>query len=179
MASNPRLFTVTQWLVRAGMVACGFGAIVLCLCLGALALIGAGLWNPSRMPEMVEGVPRDQVVLIAALAVAAGLVLLALAVLILRSIDQIVGSAIGGDPFIVENADRLARIGWLLVAIYGVQFAVGAAMGVLVPVQLKDNLKFDGFDFSVVGVLAILLIFVLAQIFRRGSEMRAELEGTV
>jgi hypothetical protein len=30
-----------------------------------------------------------------------------------------------------------------------------------------------------VGVIAILMIFVLAQIFRRGSEMRAELEATV
>jgi hypothetical protein len=36
-----------------------------------------------------------------------------------------------------------------------------------------------GFDFSPVGVLAALMIFVLAQIFRHGAEMRAELEGTV
>ena len=51
----------------------------------------------------------------------------------------------------------------------------------MVPLQLKDHFKFGGFgfDFSPLGVLAILLVFVLAQIFRHGSEMRAELEGTV
>ena len=36
-----------------------------------------------------------------------------------------------------------------------------------------------GFDLSPIGVLAVLLIFVLAQIFHRGAQMRAELEGTV
>jgi hypothetical protein len=179
MASNPRLFTVTQWLVRAAMVVCAFGAIVLGLCLGGLALVGTDTWTPNGVPAVLEGVPRSYVVLIVAMAVMAGLALLALAMLIFRAIDQIVGSAVAGDPFIVENADRLARIGWLLVGALGVQFAMGATLGALVPAQLKDNVQFDGFEFSPIAILAILLIFVLAQIFRRGSEMRAELEGTV
>ena len=32
---------------------------------------------------------------------------------------------------------------------------------------------------SVTGLFAVLLIFVLAQIFRRGSDMRVELAGTI
>ncbi|MGB7034998.1 MAG: hypothetical protein WBD71_05680, partial [Xanthobacteraceae bacterium] len=35
------------------------------------------------------------------------------------------------------------------------------------------------FHISMIGLFTVLLIFVLAQIFRRGSEMRAELAGTI
>jgi hypothetical protein len=163
------------------MAVCAFGGVVLCFALGAIAVIGTGLWVPPEMAAQLHGVPRGHVFLIVALAVLAGIAILALALLIFWAVRQIVGSATGGDPFVTANADRLARIGWLLVAIYAVQFAMRLAMGAMVPPQLKEHLKFDGFgfDFSPLGLLAILLIFVLAQIFRHGSEMRAELEGTV
>jgi hypothetical protein len=128
---------------------------------------------------MMEGVPQTYVFLLCSLAFIAGLILLALCILIFRALDQIVGSAIGGDPFVTANADRLSHIGWLLVSVYGVQFVMGAAMGILLPDQLKDNIQFGAFEISPIGILAMLLVFVLAQIFRHGSEMRAELEGTV
>ena len=48
----------------------------------------------------------------------------------------------------------------------------------MMPEKIREHVS-GGFDVSPVGILAALLIFVLAQIFRRGSEMRAELEGTV
>jgi len=37
----------------------------------------------------------------------------------------------------------------------------------------------DTVHISVTGLFAVLLIFVLAQVFRRGSDMRAELAGTI
>ena len=37
----------------------------------------------------------------------------------------------------------------------------------------------DMVHISMIGLFTVLLIFVLAQIFRRGSEMRAELAGTI
>jgi hypothetical protein len=78
----------------------------------------------------------------------------------------------------MENADRLNYIAWLLLAIQLVGFAADIAANML-PDRIKDHasISFDGF--SAAGILAVLLIFVLAQIFRRGSEMRAELQGTV
>ena len=179
--AKTRLFTVTHWLLNAAMLVCAFGGAVLCATLGALAVIGTGLWAPGEVPSLMDGVPRGHVILIVALAVLAGIAILALAILTFHAVRQIVDSAVSGDPFVVENADRLARIGWLLVGIYGVQFAMTVTMAAIVPAQLKGHMKFDGFgpDFSPLGILAILLIFVLAQIFRHGSEMRAELEGTV
>lgn len=179
--TQTRLFTLTGWLLNAAMVICAFGAVILCIALGACAVIGLGLWVPPEVVKDLAGVSRGYVMLIVSLVVLTGVAILAMAMLIFRAIQQIVGSATGGDPFIVENADRLARIGWVLMGIYGVQFVMAAALGVMVPAQLKGHLKFDGFgfDFSPLGVLAILLVFVLAQIFRHGSQMRAELEGTV
>ena len=37
----------------------------------------------------------------------------------------------------------------------------------------------DTVHIPITGLFAVLLIFVLAQIFRRGSDMRAELAGTI
>jgi hypothetical protein len=48
----------------------------------------------------------------------------------------------------------------------------------LFPKAVSDHVQ-AGFDLSPIGILAVLLIFVLAQIFRRGARMRDELEGTV
>ncbi len=180
--ARTRLFALTHWLLNAAMLVCAFGGTVLCITLGALAGMAAGFWMPPGVPALLKGVPAGHVFLIVALAVLFGIAILALAILIFRTIRQIVDSAVSGDPFVVENADRLARVGWLLVGICVVQLTASATMGAIIPAQLKGDLKFDGFggfDFSPLGLLAILLIFVLAQIFRHGSEMRAELEGTV
>jgi len=182
--TQTRLFTVTQWLLNAAMAVCAFGGVILCIALGAIAIIGTGLWMPpdvaADLAKDLRGVSQSYVFLIVALAVLTGIAILALAILIFWAVRQIVGSATHGDPFVTANADRLARIGWLLVAIYAAQFGMRVVAG-MVPAQLKDHMHFDGFgpDFSPLGVLVILLIFVLAQIFRHGSDMRAELEGTV
>jgi len=104
--------------------------------------------------------------------------------LMLRAAAQIVQTAIRSDPFVADNARRLMRIGWLLVALEGVGIFAPVLLRRLVihlvPEHLRGQVHFNfGFDMWPIGVIAILMIFVLAQIFRRGSEMRAELEATV
>ena len=81
------------------------------------------------------------------------------------------------DPFVEDNARRLMQIGWLLVAMQIVGLTAGMIVS-LFPQAMRDHVQ-AGFDPSPIGILAVLLIFVLAQIFRRGAQMRAELEGTV
>ena len=51
--------------------------------------------------------------------------------------------------------------------------------GTFIPDNLKDHVSVGLGGFSASGILAVLMIFVLAQIFRHGSAMRAELEGMV
>jgi hypothetical protein len=186
MAKASTLFSVTYFLLRAATLLCLLGAGLLLLC-----LIGAGgvliLGDAFQLPAMVEEMPRNQLLAIVMVALAGGVIYLTLALLVFVLFTKIVETAMTGDPFVAENADRLAKAGWLLLGIYGVGIATGIAVLSIVPHDLLakigekgSEIQIDtGSDLSPVGILSILLIFVLAQIFRRGAEMRAELEGTV
>ena len=185
--AQTRLFAVTYWLLNAAAILCVIGAGILFVTLGCLlACLNAALADRFHIPAMIDEVTRNQVLGITAVAVAGGLVCLILAVLAFRAIAKVVETARTGDPFVVENATRLTRLGWLLLSIYGIGIAISVFINALLPESLRDGKHHEHFniqvskpDISPVGLLAILLIFVLARIFRHGSEMRAELEGTV
>lgn len=100
----------------------------------------------------------------------------ALAFVFLRDLRRIVDSVGQGDPFAPVNAARLARMGWLTLAIQLVSLSVGA-VGTWLADHLKDATA--DFDVSISGLLLALVLFILARVFRQGAAMRAELEGTV
>jgi len=106
--------------------------------------------------------------------------LLALGVYFLLLLRRIVNSVGDGDPFIPENATRLARMGWTSIAGQLASIPIGAAV-VWIARIVDDNAKVrvDEFGFSGNGILLVLILFILARVFRRGAEMREELEGTV
>jgi Protein of unknown function (DUF2975) len=187
MPKTPDLFTTTRGLLWAAtLVALGLIAI-LALGLGALVLALAGIVNLPIPPNEIHGIPPNQIFALGAWALAAGMICLALVAWMLLLIARIVDTARAGDPFVAENADRLRLVGWLLVAVIAVQFLAETGINYLkdkmtaayhAPPGNIDTSIFDSWA-SPIGFFAILLIFVLAQIFRHGSEMRAELEGTV
>jgi len=113
------------------------------------------------------------------LAVAA---LLALAVYFLVLLRRIVRSVGDGDPFVPDNAARLSRMGWAVLAGELLSIPVGRSVvwiATIVADDKKDVHVGDDFGLSVTGVLLILVLFILARVFKRGAEMREELEGTV
>jgi hypothetical protein len=188
MASNSRLFSVTYFLLRAATLLSilALGILLLCL-IGVSAILVANLGDALGIPVLLDEAPRNQVLTLAAVAMAGGFVYVLLALLVFVLFTKIVETAMTGDPFVSENADRLKKAGWLLLGIYGVGMVTGIAALSLVPPELIEmagkegsHIQITGLDEpSPVGILTVLLIFVLAQIFRRGAEMRAELEGTV
>jgi len=100
---------------------------------------------------------------------------------IFQLLKKIVDTVSEGDPFIPDNAARLTLMAWLVLAgqIVGLPIATIAAW---------INKAAEGWghtDINVVvgfaenGLLLLLLLFILARVFRKGAEMRAELEGTV
>jgi DUF2975 family protein len=105
-----------------------------------------------------------------------GIAAVPLAYVVFRHLLRIVGSVRVGEPFTGENAGRLRIIAWALLALellhVGVVAIASAVSTSELPLRISD-------DFSITGWLAILLLFVLAQVFREGSRMREELEGTV
>lgn len=101
---------------------------------------------------------------------------------------EIVASVDEGDPFVPENAGHLARMGWLVLAIQLLAIVLGIAAARIVeltgePTEVGSVLLLSG-ERAEVGVsgggfVLALTLFVLARVFRKGTEMREELEGTV
>lgn len=107
---------------------------------------------------------------------ALGILTLGLIWTMMRKLLAIIASVEDGNPFVRANAIRLKAIGWLMVGlqIVGVPLAI-AARNAADMFGESDT----GWDLSLNGILAILLVFILAGIFEHGADMREELEGTV
>lgn len=177
MPGTHHLFTVTRWLLRIATGFCFFLIALLALVMGALMLAAIGAFHLPIPANEISGLAMGEVIGAAAMAVGAGVLCIALIAWMFVLTARIIDTASHGDPFVTVNADRLNHIAWLLLAIQAIGLGADIVLNMM-PERIKDHVS-SGFDVSAAGILAALLIFVLAQIFRRGSEMRAELEGTV
>lgn len=177
MPGTHHLFSITRLLLRIATGFCFFLVAVLGVALGALEGGALGLFHLPIPASEMAGLTTSEILGAGAMAVTSGMICIGLGAWIFILTARIVDTADHGDPFVVKNADRLNHIACLLLVIQAIGFATETAMSVL-PEKIRDHVS-GGFDVSPAGILAALLIFVLAQIFRHGSEMRAELEGTV
>lgn len=91
---------------------------------------------------------------------------------VLQRLLTIVDTVRAGDPFILENARHLDAIAWSVAGLEGLRL-VNATIAAVV----WEPGRIDAFSFA--PWLAVLLMFVLAGVFTRGAQMRADLEGTV
>jgi hypothetical protein len=95
---------------------------------------------------------------------------------ILKRLLAIVETVQAGDPFLATNAERLRTIAWSLFALQAISLAV-AAIGKSISTPMHP-VHLDA-GFSVNGWLAVLLTFLLAEVFKAGTTMRDDLQGTV
>ncbi len=105
-----------------------------------------------------------------------GLAGAALVHIVLRKLRAITDTVRDGDPFIADNAHRLAAIAWCVLAGQVLRVAI-TLIAAAVSTQAQPVDMGDGFSFT--PWLAVLLLFVLAGVFAQGTRMRADLEGTV
>jgi hypothetical protein len=190
MSNNKRLFTVTLWVLRAGIIVT---MVPIVMMVPGLAFTIYGLSASSwLLDEMARGagatVTGDEYGRHTLAVCAITIVYLALFQLIFRALRRVVASASVGDPFIEANAVDLVRIAWLLLGFNVIgalmKQTVSEYVSVITPVHetvpvsipwLLPMLLF----FVPAQIFPVLLIFVLARIFRRGSDLRAELAGTI
>jgi len=101
--------------------------------------------------------------------------------LILRfclELRRIVLSVDEGDPFHPDNATRLSRMGWLALGGWLVMIPIAAIAGWIDHVVGEAaQIEVDGVDLD--GLLLALVLFILARVFRHGSQLRADVEGTI
>jgi hypothetical protein len=93
-----------------------------------------------------------------------------------RLLRRLVDSVGEGDPFVPENARRLASMAWITLTVQGLSIGVATLIGW---VEFATGPLHGQFGFSLGGILLTLVLFILARVFRRGAAMREELEGTV
>ncbi|MDG5488592.1 DUF2975 domain-containing protein [Sphingomonas sp. BGYR3] len=102
--------------------------------------------------------------------------LMALTIAFFTLLYRIAWSVQAGDPFIPENAVRLRRMAWLFLATEAASVVLGITARALLPFADQGG---GGIEISVTGLIAILALFILARVFELGTQMRAEIEGTV
>lgn len=169
------------------------GKILTYIAQGALALGGIAIaiaaplmlvFNDEVSVEFAEKVANVSgstfiMVTLGLMAIAFGII--AAAFVFFGRLRAIIASVGEGDPFIPENADRLNLMAWLLL---GIQLLMIPAMGIgLMLAKLADevghaDITIDaGLDIE--GILMVIVLFILARVFKHGAAMREDLEGTV
>ena len=173
------LLTAARLLLMAfiGVIGVAAAAIVL-----AIPLVIA-FQNRALAEIAKKGVETGPEIIGAIALVLAGVaVLLAMAIWFLVLLRRIVLSVGEGDPFVPINASRLSQMGWAVLAGQLVSIPVGrAVLWIATIVADKDDHVHvgDDFGFTSSSLLLMLVLFILARVFRRGAAMREELEGTV
>lgn len=107
---------------------------------------------------------------------ALGIATIPLSIAILDRLIAMVDTVRAGDPFLIENARRLKDIAWSVAALEGIHLVIG----VVARAAGSRGQPLDiNWSFSFTPYLAVLLLFVLANVFEHGARMRADLQGTV
>ena len=158
-----RILIVLNWL---------FGAAILGLLIWSLT---HEQWTMTALG--VPPSPETERLIIGMRAVAAlGLAAIPLHYAVFKRLLAIVETVRAGGPFVAANAYRLQTIAWALLALQILTLVIGA-IGKAVSTPAHP-LHLDA-GFSISGWLAVLLTFLLARVFAEGTQMRADLEGTV
>jgi hypothetical protein len=103
----------------------------------------------------------------------------ALAFFFLRHLRRIVDTVLGGEPFVPANAGHLRHMAWLVLAIQVLAVPMTGLAVWFDAAPFKPNVHHGSNGISMWGLVLALVLFVLARVFRVGSEMRDELEGTI
>ncbi|MGE0829819.1 MAG: DUF2975 domain-containing protein [Hyphomonadaceae bacterium] len=127
------------------------------------AASGAGAW-PAVVPALL-----------------AGAVIIAGALIIVWRLRRLFESFSSGEPFRRENADHLRAIWITLLAMEAARYAILTLTGALVhafgpPPQTRAAFTLQ---IELTNWLVILILIVLAEIFREGARLREEEELTI
>jgi hypothetical protein len=148
----------------------GLGAV-------ALALLAALLFsfNPDLFPDVLSSnaaVVASRGPLFAGVLLMFGLSIGGVLVIV-HSLRQIFVTLTAGDPFHPTNVRRLRLIGLMLAALEVGRYCVWALSSYLPWVKdVKPN-------FNLTAWFSVLVVFVLAEVFREGARLRREAELTI
>jgi hypothetical protein len=159
------------------------GLIPLNLLVGVLLLgfLGLTLVAPDWVMARIGLGGADPAVLLQGMRIVLALFIASVGLthVLLWQLRSIVASVKRGEAFSVGNADRMRTMAWALVGLELLRVALGFAVAATLRLAQANVEDATGSGFSFSPWLAILLLFVLAQVFEDGTRMRTDLEGTV
>jgi hypothetical protein len=150
------------------------------VCTGLLVAIPLFLINSAKIGEALADKSANLSTVMASIValLIVGALVVGAAFWFFQLLGKLIDTVGLGDPFVIENAARLEKMGWIAVA-----FQVAAIPLTMAVVYLRtqfpsEDIQIDA-DFSLTGILLALVLFILARVFRHGAAMREDLEGTV
>ena len=96
--------------------------------------------------------------------------------LILRNLRMIFRTLTLGDPFQPPNVRRLRQIGLILAVVTGGKWLAQGLVAARLAPGIMDP---QGFTDLLTPVFSVLVVFVLAEVFREGARLRRESELTI
>jgi hypothetical protein len=96
--------------------------------------------------------------------------------LILRNLRMIFRTLTVGDPFRPENVRRLRQIGLILAIVTGGVWLVQGLVAARLAPGVMDS---QGVGELLTPVFSVLVVFVLAEVFKEGARLRRESELTI
>lgn len=176
---NDLLLLAGKILTIIGQIAIAIGGVALTIAIPAILI-----FRDRIQAEVVEefGTASASLPIFAIVGIMfLGLVLLAIAWVFLSKLRAIIASVGEGDPFVPENADRLTVMAWLSL---GAQVLMIPAGGLgLFLARWADEVEHEGITIDagmdLEGFLMVVVLFILARVFKHGADMRDDLEGTV
>jgi hypothetical protein len=158
-----RLLIALNWL---------YGAIVLVILVGLFSsphwtMTALGIPEPAQTAQFLNGFQLVPMLGLAATPLNLGL---------LRRLVAMILSVRAGNAFANANSVRLRAIAWFLLGQQMVSLAVALVARVISTPSHQLHLSAG---FSPGAWLAVILVFVLAELFAEGTRMRDDLEGTV
>jgi hypothetical protein len=169
--SHPAALRVTERVLRA------LTALNLLYGMGILVLLIASLVVPGPLVAALVKKPASAAAIGGMrLMMTVGIAAVPIAHVILAKLRAMVLTVRAGDPFVVDNAQRLNAIAYALLALELLHMVVGAIAKSDAFTELGIHVDWT---FSFTPWVAVLLLFVLARVFEHGARMRADLEGTV
>ena len=157
-----RILIVLNWLMGAGIL--------------ALLLASANEQWIMQAFKLSPSTETDRLIMGLRGVAVLGLAAIPLDYIVLKRLLGMVETVRAGNPFVADNASRLQTIAWSLLGLQLLSIAIGAIGDA---VSTPANPVHLDAGFSINGWLAVLLTFVLAQVFAKGAQMREDLEGTV
>jgi hypothetical protein len=165
------LLGTVRFILGVGMV----GAIVSAVALALAVPVVLVLHDETVAWVVGKGAPPEAIWALGLLPALTSIMSL-LSFFFMRHLFRLIGSVREGDPFVPINAVRLQWMGWLSLAIYLIAIPTWAlahwTQRVTHDVHFQIELPFA-------GLLLSMILFILARVFRQGTRMREDLEGTV